>query len=133
MTAPAMMLSIRGRTQRLRLAADASAILLAGLKVLAWYFLSPDMFRSEATDTRTGSGSASKIEGPNALRWRSIIIGFTPLSVWSLSKIAHIYRLIVTGVVGKLVTIEVSSQASINGARRGRDASKLFSQYLGRF
>ena len=59
MTAPAMMLSIRGRTQRLRLAADASPILLAGLKVLAWYFLSPDMFRSEATDTRTGSGSAS--------------------------------------------------------------------------
>ena len=91
MTAPAMMLSIRGRTQRLRLAADASPILLAGLKVLAWYFLSPDIVRSEATDTRTGSGSASKIEGPNALRWRSIIIGFTPLSVWSLSKIAHIY------------------------------------------
>jgi hypothetical protein len=42
-------------------------------------------------------------------------------------------RLIATGVVGKLVTIEVSAQASINGARRGRDASKLFSQYLGRF
>jgi hypothetical protein len=29
------------------------------LKVLAWYFLSPDIFRSEATDTRMGSGSAS--------------------------------------------------------------------------
>jgi hypothetical protein len=29
------------------------------LKVIAWYFLSPDMLRSEATDTRTGSGSAS--------------------------------------------------------------------------
>jgi len=24
------------------------------LKVLAWYVLSPDMFRSEATDTRLG-------------------------------------------------------------------------------
>ena len=72
-------------------AADASPILLARLKVLAWYFLSPDIVRSEATDTRTGSGSASKIEGPNALRWRSIMIGFRPLSVWSLSKIAHIY------------------------------------------
>jgi hypothetical protein len=35
--------------RRLRLAADASAILLAGLKALAWYFLSPDMFRSETT------------------------------------------------------------------------------------
>ncbi|MFZ2077518.1 MAG: hypothetical protein WAV38_12885, partial [Xanthobacteraceae bacterium] len=44
--------------RRLRLAADASAILLEGLKALAWYFLSPDMFRSEATDTRMGSGSA---------------------------------------------------------------------------
>ena len=91
MTAPAMMLSIRGRTQRLRLAADASPILLAGLKVLAWYFLSPDIVRSEATDTRTGSGSASKIEGPNALRWRIDYYWLTPLSVWSLSKIAHIY------------------------------------------
>jgi hypothetical protein len=45
--------------RRLRLAADASAILLAALKVLAWYFLSPDMFRSETTDTRTGSGLAN--------------------------------------------------------------------------
>jgi hypothetical protein len=45
--------------RRLRLAADGSAILLAGLKVIAWYFLSLDMFRSEATDTRTGSRSAS--------------------------------------------------------------------------
>src|SRR5438445_10789128 len=45
------------RHQRLRLAADASAILLAGLKALAWYFLSPDMFRSEATDTLMGSGT----------------------------------------------------------------------------
>jgi hypothetical protein len=42
------------RHRRLRLAADASAILLEGLKVLAWYFLSPDMVRSEATDTRMG-------------------------------------------------------------------------------
>jgi len=25
------------------------------LKVFAWYFLSPDMFRSEATDTQMGS------------------------------------------------------------------------------
>ena len=39
----------------LRLAADGSAILLAGSKVIAWYFLSLDMFRSEATDTRMGS------------------------------------------------------------------------------
>jgi len=31
---------------------------LPALKALAWYFLSPDMFRSEATDTRMGSGSA---------------------------------------------------------------------------
>jgi hypothetical protein len=29
------------------------------LKVIACYFLSPDMFRSETTDTRTGSGSAN--------------------------------------------------------------------------
>jgi hypothetical protein len=29
------------------------------LKVLAWYFLSPDIFRSEVTDTRMGAGSAS--------------------------------------------------------------------------
>jgi hypothetical protein len=29
------------------------------LKVIARRFLSPDMFRSEATDTRMGSGSAS--------------------------------------------------------------------------
>jgi hypothetical protein len=29
------------------------------LKILAWYFLSPDMFRSETTDTRMGSSSAS--------------------------------------------------------------------------
>ena len=50
----------------------------------------------------------------------------TPLSVWSLSKIAHIYRLIVTGVVGKLVTTEVSTQASINGARRGSPPSTLY-------
>jgi hypothetical protein len=46
------------RHQRLRLAADASTILLEGLKVFAWYLLSPDMFRSEATDTWMGSGSA---------------------------------------------------------------------------
>jgi hypothetical protein len=38
---------------------DASAILLAALKVLAWYFLSPDMLASEDTDTLTGSGSKS--------------------------------------------------------------------------
>jgi hypothetical protein len=38
---------------------DASAFLLAALKVVAWYFPSPDMFRSESTDTLTGSGSAS--------------------------------------------------------------------------
>jgi hypothetical protein len=44
------------RHQRLRLAADASAILLPALKVLAWYFLSPDIFRSDATETRRGSG-----------------------------------------------------------------------------
>jgi hypothetical protein len=25
------------------------------LKVLAWYFLSPELFRSEAADTRRGS------------------------------------------------------------------------------
>jgi hypothetical protein len=48
--------------RRLRLAADGSAILLAGLMVIAWYFLSLAMFRSEATDTRMGSGSASCIE-----------------------------------------------------------------------
>jgi hypothetical protein len=30
----------------------ASTFLLVGLKVVAWYFLSPDLFRSEATDTR---------------------------------------------------------------------------------
>jgi hypothetical protein len=35
-------------------AGDASAILLRGLKELAWYLLSPDMFRSDVTDTRMG-------------------------------------------------------------------------------
>jgi hypothetical protein len=40
--------------RRLRLAADASAMLLEGLKVVAWYFLSPDMFRNEAAGTRLG-------------------------------------------------------------------------------
>jgi hypothetical protein len=39
------------RHQRLRLAADASAILLAALKVLAWYFLSPDMFSERGQRT----------------------------------------------------------------------------------
>jgi hypothetical protein len=29
------------------------------LKVIACYFLSPDMFRSETTDTRIGAGSAN--------------------------------------------------------------------------
>jgi hypothetical protein len=42
----------------LHLAADASTSLLEGLKVLAWYILSPDMFPSEAADTWMGSGSA---------------------------------------------------------------------------
>jgi hypothetical protein len=36
------------RHQRLRLAADASAILLAALKVVAWYFPAPDMFGARA-------------------------------------------------------------------------------------
>jgi hypothetical protein len=46
------------RHRRLHLAADASTILLEELKVFAWYILSPDMFRSEATDTRMVPGSA---------------------------------------------------------------------------
>jgi hypothetical protein len=29
------------------------------LKVVAWWFLSPDMFRSRVPDTRMGSASAS--------------------------------------------------------------------------
>ncbi len=71
---------------RLRLAADASATLLPELKVLAWYFLSPDMFRSEATDTRMGSGSAVELKTERfAMTYRLV----TPLFVWSLSKIAH--------------------------------------------
>jgi hypothetical protein len=47
---------LRWRRQ-LHLAADASAILLEGLKALAWYFLSPDMLRSEAAEIRMDSGS----------------------------------------------------------------------------
>src|ERR1700730_2651329 len=61
--------SLRPHRRRL-LAANASATLLEELKVLAWYFLSPDTFRSEVTDTRMGSGSASRIKRPNALRER---------------------------------------------------------------
>src|SRR5438105_11472929 len=49
------------RHQRLRLAADALAILLAALKVVAWYFPSPDIFRSETTDTLTDSGSRLRL------------------------------------------------------------------------
>jgi hypothetical protein len=59
------------------------------------------MFRSETTDTLMGSGSASfemKTER-FAMAYR-FGVTVTPLSVRSLSKIAHIYRLIVTGVVG---------------------------------
>jgi RNA polymerase primary sigma factor len=33
-------------------------VLPEGLKALAWYILSPDMFRCEVTETRTGSGSS---------------------------------------------------------------------------
>jgi hypothetical protein len=58
------------------------------------------MFRSETTDTLMGSGSASfemKTER-FAMAYR-FGVTVTPLSVRSLSKIAHIYRLIVTGVV----------------------------------
>lgn len=42
-------------TDRCAFAADVSALLLEGLKAVAWRILSPDMFRSEATQTRTGS------------------------------------------------------------------------------
>jgi hypothetical protein len=59
------------------------------------------MFRSETTDTLMGSGSASfemKTER-FAMAYR-FGVTVTPLSVRSLSKIAHIYRLIATGVVG---------------------------------
>jgi hypothetical protein len=45
--------------RRLRLAVNVSALLLGGLKAFARYFLSPDMFWSEATDTQMGSDSAS--------------------------------------------------------------------------
>jgi len=48
------------------------------------------MFRSETTDTRTGSGSANWIENRNALRSRIDYYLLTPLSVRRLSKIAHI-------------------------------------------
>src|ERR1700730_17341798 len=47
-----------------------------------------------------GSGSASRIEDRTLCDGVSINITVTHLSVRSLSKIAHIYRLIVTGVVG---------------------------------
>ena len=57
------------RRRRLRLAADASAILLGGWKVFAWYILSPDMFRSEATDTRMGFRFSLNLR-PNTLGWR---------------------------------------------------------------
>jgi hypothetical protein len=40
----------------------------------------------------------------------------TPLSVRSLSKIAHSYRLIMTGKQSSFVTIEVSAQADIDAA-----------------
>jgi hypothetical protein len=42
------------RRRRLRLATGASAILPEGLKVFAWNILSPDMFQSDAEDTRLG-------------------------------------------------------------------------------
>ena len=51
----------RDRASGCALQQTAQAIFLEGLKALAWYFLSPDMFRSEATDTRMGSGSAWEV------------------------------------------------------------------------
>jgi hypothetical protein len=51
------------------------------------------MFRSEDTDTRMGSGSESRIEDRLALRSRIDHQLFAPLSVRSLSKIAHINRI----------------------------------------
>jgi hypothetical protein len=52
------------RRRRLRLAADASAILLAGLKALARCFLSPNMFRSEGNGTpEWSSGQSQKRPG----------------------------------------------------------------------
>jgi len=47
------------------------------------------MFRNEATDTRMGSGSASWIEDRTLCDGVSIGYWVTPLSVRSLSKIAH--------------------------------------------
>src|SRR6266478_6347177 len=99
------------RHQRLRPAADASAILLAALKVLAWYFLSPEMFRSETTNTLIVPVQQVDNEDRTLCDGVSINITVTPLSVRSLSKIAHIYRLIVTGVVGNPAGASVSIKA----------------------
>jgi hypothetical protein len=48
------------------------------------------MFRSEATDTRMGSGSTVEFEEQTLCDGVSINIKVTPLSGRSLSKIAHI-------------------------------------------
>src|SRR4029077_13877999 len=78
-------------------------ILLAALKVLAWYFLSPDMFRSEATDTLMGSGSASRIED----RTRCV-------------------RLIVTRFVGiQLVTQRASGKIKLHEVKAHGRVSKI--------
>jgi len=58
------------------------------------------MFRSEPTDTRMGSGSASCIEDRTLCDGVSIRCWVTPLSVRSLSKIAHFYDRFMTGVIG---------------------------------
>jgi hypothetical protein len=55
-------------------AAATEAIVRYDMRVPFLNFLSPDMFRGEATDTR--------------MRLRFA----TPLSVWNLSKIAHTRR-----------------------------------------
>jgi|GraSoiStandDraft_29_1057270.scaffolds.fasta_scaffold387049_2 hypothetical protein len=59
-------------------AAATEAIVRYDMRVPFLDFLSPDMFRSEATDTRMGSVQLK--------------LSLRPLSVWNLSKIAHTRR-----------------------------------------
>src|ERR1700730_3334699 len=80
--------SLRRHRRRL-LAANASATLLEELKVLAWYFLSPDTFRSEVTDTRMVPVQQVELKDRTPFESVSIICSLTPLPVGSLSKIAH--------------------------------------------
>src|SRR6476660_8567647 len=80
--------SLRRHRRRL-LAADGSATLLEELKVFAWYFLSPELFRSEARTPGWVSVQQVELKDRTPCESVSIIYSLTPLPVRSLSKIAH--------------------------------------------